>query len=91
MKIGTKIALAAIVVASFAAPALAGEWVYHGGPKSPDSLTSYVPQVYYGGLLAGSNDLDLLRRAPTAMDRRIPRRVVLTPFLTLNITSLPPG
>jgi hypothetical protein len=49
MKIGTKIALAAIVVASFAAPALAGEWVYHGGPKSPDSLTSYVPQVYYGG------------------------------------------
>jgi hypothetical protein len=33
----------------------------------------------------------LLRRARTAMDRRIPRRFVLTPFLTLNITSLPPG
>ena len=49
MKIGTKIALAAIVASSFAAPAMAGEWVYHGGPKSPDSLTTYVPyDSYYG-------------------------------------------
>jgi hypothetical protein len=43
MKICTKIALAAIVAASFALPAMAGDWVYHGGPRSPDSLSSYVP------------------------------------------------
>jgi hypothetical protein len=50
MKIGTKIALAAIVASAFAAPVMAGEWVYHGGPKSPDSLTTYVPYdyAYYG-------------------------------------------
>lgn len=46
MKIGTKIALAAIVAASFAPPVMAGEWIYHGGPKSPDSLTTYVPYDY---------------------------------------------
>ena len=50
MKICTKIALAAIVAASFAVPAMAGEWVYHGGPKAPGSLHSYVPGdfPYYG-------------------------------------------
>ena len=51
MKICTKIALATVVAASFAAPVMAGEWVYHGGPKSPGSLSSYVPYdyAYYGG------------------------------------------
>jgi hypothetical protein len=55
MKFGTKIALAAIVASSFAAPVMAGEWVYHGGPRSPDSLTTYVPDhyAYYGGYYGG--------------------------------------
>ena len=53
MKIRTKIALAAILASSFAAPVMAGEWVYHGGPRSPDSLTTYVPyDYYYGGQYA---------------------------------------
>ena len=29
------------------APALAGEWLYHGGPRSPDSLSWYA--LDYGG------------------------------------------
>ncbi|HLH89554.1 MAG TPA: hypothetical protein VKX28_13965 [Xanthobacteraceae bacterium] len=55
MKVRTKIVLAAIVASSFAAPVMAGEWVYHGGPKSPDSLTTYVPydSAYYGGPYGG--------------------------------------
>ncbi len=40
MKVTTTIVLATVLTAA-AAPALAGEWIYHGGPKSPDSLTWY--------------------------------------------------
>ena len=48
MKLTTTIALGA-VLATAAAPALASEWVYHGGPKSPDSLTWVEPDgSYYG-------------------------------------------
>jgi hypothetical protein len=46
---GTLVLAAALATA--AAPALAGEWVYHGGPKSPDSLTWYdssAPYDQYG-------------------------------------------
>jgi hypothetical protein len=44
---GTIVLAAALATA--AAPALAGEWVYHGGPKSPDSLTWYDASNYgYG-------------------------------------------
>jgi len=42
---GTLVLAAALATA--AAPALAGEWVYHGGPKSPDSLTWYDPSAPY--------------------------------------------
>lgn len=45
-KVTTTIALAA-VLATAAAPALADEWVYHGGPRSPDSLTWYAPDEGY--------------------------------------------
>lgn len=34
----TTLALATALV-TVAAPALAGDWIYHGGPKSPDSLS----------------------------------------------------
>ena len=34
-----KIALAAVLVSAVAAPAMATDWQYHGGPKSPDSLS----------------------------------------------------
>jgi hypothetical protein len=34
----TTFALATVLV-TVAAPALAGDWIYHGGPKSPDSLS----------------------------------------------------
>lgn len=51
MKMTGSIALAA-VLATAAVPALGGEWLYHGGPKSPDSLTWYGPTApydeYYG-------------------------------------------
>lgn len=48
MKLTMSITLAAVLVTA-AAPALAGEWVYHGGPKSPDSLTWVEPDSYgYG-------------------------------------------
>jgi len=42
---GTLVLAAALATA--AAPALAGEWVYHGGPKSADSLTWYDPSAPY--------------------------------------------
>ena len=58
----TNLALAASLV-TMAAPALADQWIYHGGPKSPDSLSwpvqdgyaygagpyAYGPYVTYGG------------------------------------------
>lgn len=51
MKMTGSIVLAA-VLATTAVPALAGDWVYHGGPKSPDSLSWYNPAApydeYYG-------------------------------------------
>jgi hypothetical protein len=34
-----KIAAAAVLASALAAPAMAANWEYHGGPKSPDSLT----------------------------------------------------
>ncbi len=46
-----------------------------------------VPQVYYGGLLAGSNDLDLLRR--TGVGRDINRHYY-TPA-ELNDAAATPG
>ena len=50
MKLVAKCAIAAVAVAAIAAPAMAGEWVYHGGPKSPDSTAWYQPvgDSYYG-------------------------------------------
>ena len=48
MKCIGRIAVAALVASAFVAPAIAGEWVYHGGPKSPDSLSWYAPDSYYG-------------------------------------------
>lgn len=50
MKLVAKIMLAAVLATSFAVPAMAGEWIYHGGPKSPDSLSWYEPDAfgYYG-------------------------------------------
>ena len=45
MRMTGTIVVAAVLAT--AAPALAGEWVYHGGPKSPDSLSWYAPD--YGG------------------------------------------
>jgi hypothetical protein len=58
MNIRTKIALAAVVASSFAVPVTAGEWVYHGGPKGPDSLRTYEPYdyAYDGGSYAGPRD-----------------------------------
>ena len=54
MKLTRIIALSAVLV-TVAAPALADEWIYHGGPKSPDSLTwvepdgyGYAPYAAYG-------------------------------------------
>ncbi len=53
MNLAPKIALAAVLAASAAAPAAADEWwTYRGGPNGPPSLTSpeYVPgYAYYGG------------------------------------------
>ena len=50
MKLVAKNTIAAIAVAAIATPAIAGEWVYHGGPKSPDSMSWYEPDTgYYGG------------------------------------------
>ncbi len=46
MKVTTTMALAA-VLATAAAPALADEWIYHGGPKSPGSLTWYAEDDAY--------------------------------------------
>ena len=57
MKMTGSMALAA-VLATATVPALAGEWVYHGGPKSPDSLTWYDPTApydEYGGYRYGSS------------------------------------
>ena len=48
MKLVAKIAIAAVAAASIAGPAMAGEWVYHGGPKSPDSTSWYEPDSYVG-------------------------------------------
>jgi hypothetical protein len=45
MKLAAKMAIAAATVAALAMPALAGQWVYHGGPKS---MTWYEPDGYYG-------------------------------------------
>jgi hypothetical protein len=42
------LALATVLVTS-AAPALADEWIYHGGPKSPDSLSWRAPDRYTYG------------------------------------------
>ena len=40
--------LAALLCAVLApAPGLAGEWLYHGGPRSPDSQNWYAPE--FGG------------------------------------------
>jgi len=48
----TKIAFAAAIAAALAAPAMAADWAYHGGPKSPDSLT--WPTYGYGDHYVGS-------------------------------------
>jgi hypothetical protein len=51
MKLVAKIAIATVAVAAVAAPAMAAEWAYHGGPKSPDSMSWYQPVAedgYYG-------------------------------------------
>jgi len=48
MKLIAKSAIAALAVAAVATPALADEWVYHGGPKSPDSLSWYQSEDYPG-------------------------------------------
>jgi hypothetical protein len=63
MRNATKIALAAALASAVAAPALAGEWVYHGGPKYPLSTTWYEEGYFgygpyggnygYGGLYGG--------------------------------------
>ena len=51
----TTLALATALV-TVAAPALADDWIYHGGPKSPDSLSwpsqngyAYAPGPYAYG------------------------------------------
>lgn len=54
MKMTGSIALAA-VLATATVPASAGEWVYHGGPKSPDSLTWYGPTAPYDEYYAYRN------------------------------------
>ena len=46
---GTLVLAAVLATATAAAPALAGEWVYHGGPRGPDSLTWYDQDYGYGG------------------------------------------
>ena len=48
MRMTGAIVLAAVLTTA-AVPALAGEWVYHGGPKGPDSLTWYDQDYGYGG------------------------------------------
>ena len=53
MKLVAKIAIAAVAVTALAGPAMAGEWVYHAGPRSPDSMSWYQPvgddgYGYYG-------------------------------------------
>ncbi len=53
MSLATKIALAAVLTATAAAPAAADAWwAYRGGPKGPPSLTGpdYASDdAYYGG------------------------------------------
>jgi hypothetical protein len=61
MKLTLKIALAAVLVSAAAAPALADDWQYRGGPKGPQSLSGpwysddyahgggYYGDSYYGG------------------------------------------
>ena len=44
---GTIVLTAVLATATATAPAPAGEWLYHGGPKSPDSLSWYASD--YGG------------------------------------------
>ena len=52
MRLVTRIALAAALATSFAAPVMAGQWVYHGGPKGPDSMQWYEPDDYAYGVPA---------------------------------------
>jgi hypothetical protein len=57
MTMTSRIALAAVLASALAAPALAGDWRYHGGPKAPDSAASYSNDYYaydYGPLAYGS-------------------------------------
>jgi hypothetical protein len=53
MKVGSKLAFAALLATVAAAPATADEsWTYRGGPKGPPSLSgpTYTPDyAYYGG------------------------------------------
>jgi hypothetical protein len=52
MKFPRTTLLAAALAMAAAAPALADEWTYHGGPKGPPSLTSPDygnAYAYYGG------------------------------------------
>jgi hypothetical protein len=55
MTMTTKAALAALLASALAAPAMAADWRYHGGPKSPDSLSgpSYGDQDYGSYAYAG--------------------------------------
>jgi hypothetical protein len=39
MTMTTKMAFAAVLASALAAPAMAADWQYHGGPKGPDSLS----------------------------------------------------
>ena len=41
------LAVLAALLPAILTTALAGEWLYHGGPRSPDSLSWYAPD--YGG------------------------------------------
>jgi len=49
MKLVARSVIAALALGAIATPAMAGEWVYHGGPKAPDSVAWYEPDSgYYG-------------------------------------------